>query len=240
MNGFGQRFDMTKMLTIKNSLKWFSMLFPIAIFLADGFYKPYIKSQTSIMLVDVATFFIIPAGCLIFLKSFFELSPSDYGLRLKPSEDHFVVKRSLFFDIIISIFLLGIVWELSSAFAWRLLGSSSQTETHGIYSILEKSDKRFLLALYMSLTAAFAEEIFFRGVVYNFFVQLTRTKIVNNLFFVIVSTLLFGISHWERGDYLMASSFVYGFAAALLYLEYKYLTPLIIAHFIIDLYEFSK
>jgi len=92
-----------------------------------------------------------------------------------------------------------------------------------------------VVAIYFALTAAIVEELYFRGWLY----RLCQRAGNPQLLFVSVSTPLFALIHWENGpgDTLVAA--VVGLFFALSYLELKNLWPLITAHFIIDLINFS-
>ena len=56
--------------------------------------------------------------------------------------------------------------------------------------------------------------------------------------FVVTSTALFALVHWENGAAELAAAAVYGLIAAWLYLRMGSLWPLVAAHFLIDLVAF--
>ena len=57
--------------------------------------------------------------------------------------------------------------------------------------------------------------------------------------FVAASSFLFAAAHWENGPHEVVATFAYGVAASLFYLKLRDLRPLVAAHALIDIWNFS-
>jgi membrane protease YdiL (CAAX protease family) len=90
---------------------------------------------------------------------------------------------------------------------------------------------RKLLAVYMALSAGLAEELFYRAYLFE---VLQR----NAPRFVLVSSVLFALAHWEQGLARLLASGVFGLIAAAAYRRAPVLWPLAVAHAAVDLYAF--
>jgi membrane protease YdiL (CAAX protease family) len=89
-----------------------------------------------------------------------------------------------------------------------------------------------LTVVYYATTAAFFDEIFFRGVLGAVFLK-NRTQ-VNTIVYACVSASLFTIAH-SGSDLASTISYLYfGIVSAMVYVLLRNLWPLIIAHFITD------
>ena len=91
-----------------------------------------------------------------------------------------------------------------------------------------------ILLIFTCLTAAFTEELIFRGY------MLPRLEILfkNKWLSIFVSALLFGIVHIGYGDFVrMLFPFIIGTVFGIFYYKYRSLTVLIICHFLMDFYS---
>jgi hypothetical protein len=96
---------------------------------------------------------------------------------------------------------------------------------------------RPLVALYFAITAAFVEEIMFRGLPWLWlsgYLEGNRLRWA----YLLWSPLTFAGTHWENGSAQLVATLLYGVAASGWFLLLRSLWPLIIAHLAIDAYIF--
>jgi len=92
---------------------------------------------------------------------------------------------------------------------------------------------------YLSLSAALAEEILFRGALGA--ICLEQMGVANRRIFVIASASLFAVAHVNTHDLPeLIGVFYVGVISAILYIRNRNLWPLIIAHFLLDTYVFYR
>lgn len=89
-------------------------------------------------------------------------------------------------------------------------------------------------ALYLALTAALVEEIYFRGLLKLVIVG-KSTSICPRFLFVLISAVLFGVNHWAQGVFMVVAATYLGVIAALTYLKFGNLWFNVSAHFIVNL-----
>ncbi len=94
---------------------------------------------------------------------------------------------------------------------------------------------RILVAIYFALSAGIVEELYFRGLIYKISGYYTTPTII----YILASSTLFSLVHWEGGISNVLSTFVFGFIAAMIFLWVKNLWPLIIGHIYTDYVWFS-
>jgi membrane protease YdiL (CAAX protease family) len=93
---------------------------------------------------------------------------------------------------------------------------------------------RLLVVLYLSLSAGFVEEIYYRGMMANLF-----RGIVGSIAFILISSIVFTSVHWEGSGQQMFEAAMWGLAASVFYLLTSNLWPLIAAHVIVDFLWFK-
>ncbi len=99
-------------------------------------------------------------------------------------------------------------------------------------------DESFLLTMlvifYMSFSAGLIEEAFYRGLLKVIF----QDDFHFNYKYILVSSLLFMMNHWEGGIRNLFSTFIFGIVTAIIYLKIKNIWPLVIGHTIVDICAF--
>lgn len=211
-------------------LKYFVVLLPAIASLLNGFYIDYIPDRSALAwLEDVTRFVILPLVSLMYMQKVLAWTWLDVGLTFKPIRKNHGLERSLFFDCCLAVLIIVPLYQFSSI----LLGGFLR----GWVPVRSAVDlgNGWLVAGYMAITAAVVEEVFCRGVLFKLVVG--RGGYGNKLY-VFSSSVIFSALHWEQGLPGVISAFAFGFLAAVLYLEFRYLAPLIFAHFIMDLYVF--
>jgi membrane protease YdiL (CAAX protease family) len=89
------------------------------------------------------------------------------------------------------------------------------------------------VVLYLCATAAFAEELFYRGVLLEAMAP-SGAGVGRAAGYVAFSSTLFGLSHFESGTAEILTTGLYGAVAALFALRVRNLWPLMVGHFAID------
>jgi membrane protease YdiL (CAAX protease family) len=88
------------------------------------------------------------------------------------------------------------------------------------------------LSFYHGANAAFFEEIYFRGLL-AYLLRFEKSK-TRSLLYVVVSAIVFAMSHLDIDAATLVSLLYFGVVAALLYVKVRNIWPLIIAHLIIN------
>jgi membrane protease YdiL (CAAX protease family) len=87
------------------------------------------------------------------------------------------------------------------------------------------------LKLFIIITAAFTEEMLFRG----YLMPRLQLLFKNKLWSIIISALLFGLAHFRYATFInIAGPVLIGLIFACYYQKYRNITTLIICHFLID------
>jgi len=128
----------------------------------------------------------------------------------------FVRPRSWIGGLVVGIALgLGLKL-LMKAVVLPLLGAPAENPV--FHYLVGNFDEAWKFALYAILGAGFAEELFFRGYLFDRFHRIIGKGAVQTVAIVIVTTVLFGIAHWAQSWAGMVNAAVGGLSAALVYL----------------------
>lgn len=197
--------------------------------LLSGFYiKELSSTPTLFWFHDAFGWIVLPVGCLAVLWVRYNVKPTDYGLpSLRPQEPS--VSEFIKLGLSLLIFLSFIPIE-----AIALLVAPPEETAFSYAEALPKGAMGKLLALYLAISAAFVEEIFYRGLLREVFLG-KHDSIERRILFVVVSAALFGLNHWSQGSFKMIATTYLGIAAALLYLRYRNLWYLIAGHLALNL-----
>lgn len=142
-------------------------------------------------------------------------------------------RRPLFYLISVIVILVGITLLVNvisiAEHKFRLVENNTN-----INNIIEIMCNNKSLLIFTCLTAAFTEELIYRGYL------LPRLQIVfNNVWIsIILSSALFALSHFNYSDLnRMLFPFIIGIIFSCFYYRYRSLTVLIICHFLMDFYS---
>ena len=142
-------------------------------------------------------------------------------------------RKPLFYLISTILILVGITILLTAiSLIERKLGVLQNNERLKAMTELLCNNKSLLI--FTCLTAAFTEELIFRGYL------LPRLQILlnNSWASIILSSLLFGLAHFGFSDLnRMLFPFIIGIIFSFYYYKYRSLTVLIICHFLMDFYS---
>lgn len=183
---------------------------------------------------DVTKFVLVPCIALLWLrKTSNAVSPASIGLSWPAPVD---AQLKLLFVIAGSAVILPLIWRVPKPFPWSFLWDAVNPVFDITTTIPHEGAAHYLGLLYLVLTPAFVEEIFFRGLLWRILGSAGRSSALR---YVFVSAFLFGSIHWEHGSTAVQNAMVYGIFSAWLYYRFGSLWPLIAGHFIADWIAFS-
>lgn len=82
---------------------------------------------------------------------------------------------------------------------------------------------------YMAITAGIIEEFFYRALPYALLVA-PRPTALRKWMYVLATSLVFGLVHWEQNAHFVGVAFVFGMVAATWYLRVANVYPLMVGH----------
>jgi membrane protease YdiL (CAAX protease family) len=91
-----------------------------------------------------------------------------------------------------------------------------------------------LVTIYLAFSAGFVEETFYRGLLKIIF----QDDFTFNYKYILISSFLFSLNHWEGGVRNIFSAFIFGVLTAIIYLKIKNIWPLVIGHTWVDICAF--
>jgi Type II CAAX prenyl endopeptidase Rce1-like len=178
---------------------------------------------------DFIHWVIVPALTVVLLKRRCDISSRDYGLPWPPSLAADLVGISIF----VGITLFG-AWFIPQRIAWAVLGHPQPYFLLG--DAMPANGLKFLLVLYLALTAGLVESIFFIGLPW---LALKRIALApSKVTFTILSSQIFALTHWEQGAHSVVGAFFFGVISCVWYFKLRDLWPVVLAHTAIDLLEF--
>jgi membrane protease YdiL (CAAX protease family) len=194
-----------------------------------GFYLHVLeRSFYYFWLHDLFVWIVLPAGSLAALRRTVPLQYADLGLpslrdgRSSQLLNRWLVLSSLaFLSYIIVLGIFGMLFPPHpDAFTYD--------------SMLPEGNERKFLVIYLAVSAAVVEEVFYRGFLKWLIVEGNESP-QRILTYVLGSSVLFGLNHWPHGIHLVLSTTYLGVVAALLYLRVRNLWYLIFAHTLVNL-----
>ena len=207
----------------------------IAILLVDGFFKAWLYQHSPALYwaFDIAKFVLVPALVLGWLYRSHSVVPARYGLKpFGRGEQWF---RTIGLTLLLS-FLLAVVYHFTSRFGWRITAAAPAAFSY--QASVPDGWLHYPVVLYYAATAGFVEEVFLRGLPLLYLQSRYGNK-VNRIAYVAVTSLLFGLIHWENGVPEVVATAAFGVVAAVVYLRIRNLWPLIVAHALIDVWGFN-
>ena len=207
----------------------------VAMFLADGLFKEWLYRHSPILYwaFDIAKFVVVPAVVLRWLYRSYGVAPFRYGLENFEKGERWLRTLGVIF---LTSLLLAVVYHVSSKLAWRISGMVPPVFTYS--TSVPTGWMHFPVVFYFALTAGFVEEVFLRGLPL-LYVQNCFGDNGSKLAYVAVTSLLFGLIHWENGTPEIFATTAFGVVAAIIYLQLRNLWPLIAAHVLIDVWWFG-
>ena len=201
--------------------------------LVNGFYLPRIAGDPVLYWsAELAQWIVLPGACLVALHALGGVSPSEYGLRTGEGDDH--PGRILAFSLPAAI-VLWAVYAGSSALFWTLIPADAPSFAYESL-VPEGALMKVVVVVYFAVTAGFVEEVTFRGLPLAACGPAPGRRSL--ALYVLGTSLVFSLIHWENGVPELLATFAYGVAAALMYLWVGNLWPLVIGHTCVDLVDF--
>lgn len=182
--------------------------------------------------VDVLTWVILPLGIIYHLHCQYGFGLRDYGIEVlsDPQRNRETLSWALMATLLLAIYYFGLSWLTKVFFP-------PEVSSGGYASMVPEGGMRIVSVLYLAGTAAVFEEVFFRALLRRIIFTRYNTSLAT-LIYVLGSSILFGLVHWENGTAEVLTTMVTGMVACFLYLRLNNLVPLIVAHFLIDVAVF--
>lgn len=125
-------------------------------------------------------------------------------------------------------------WVNDIAYAW----SAAWLPEEGYFNygsmVPTEPRQRLFVALWFAATAAWVEELWFRGM----FWHALRHQSAAGLKYLLLSPAVFALAHWESGPANVATTWAFGIFMCGAYLLFKNLWPLILGHFVLNFIVF--
>lgn len=208
------------------------LLFWIPAFL-NGFYLPILSENLLLfLLVDILQWTILPIIALdICIRQKKIIAIQHLGFH------NLIFHRRNSEYVLLTSFAISFLLFFCYFEAYRyskLIFPINYLESFAYQSVIPY--KPFLLSisivLYMSFSAGLIEETFYRGLLKVIF----QDDFHFNYKYILVSSFLFSINHWEGGVRNLFATFIFGIVTSILYLKIKNIWPIVIGHTIIDIY----
>ena len=208
---------------------------PFFIFgLINGIYNSTLANMSPWLFwsIDVLGWIALPSAILYYIYRFYGIGLHDYGLAklTSPYQRREIISWSFLSTFILSIYYFAFGW-----LTWRFIEAPQNLFSYG--AMVPEGNARYVAVIYLALTAAVFEEIFFRGLIWRL-VYSSTMKYNKSVVYTVISAILFGLVHWENGLAEVLSATVFGIVACVLYLRLRNLLPLMVAHFFIDMVNF--
>ena len=201
--------------------------------LVNGLYLPYLfeLNPPYFWFADGLHNIGLLLFAVVILAAKLDLYPRDYGFR-SPFPDYTI--GAFAFLVFILSFGTILAYGLSGVIAAAVFGT--RESAFGYQQVLPTSGMtRMIATAYLSLTAAFSEEIICRAIPWLIFQRLLSSP---KPAYVIVTSVIFALIHWETGIANVVASFSVGLVFSIAYLKLRNIWPLVIAHAVIDLIAF--
>ena len=180
---------------------------------------------------DLTKWLVLPAVLMLALRRSPDVRRQGYGLTSAHGMSDIVAMVPL---VLITLY---IAYALPEYFANQVLGHPkppfSSPDT-----LASLGRFRIVGSIYFAVTAGLWESIFIIGLPWLWFSQGAAVPPKQTALFVVVSSLLFASGHWENGLPNVIAAFVFEVCAVRWYLRLKTLWPIIVAHILIDVYDF--
>lgn len=218
----------------RKGLLFFLILVVVCRIVGGLFLGNFSSQGTTVFWAREAVLFLaIPVSYLIFIARRYSVYPRSYGLQGPGLNYSFIELFGLsvlcvfvyfFINYLIAIAILKRIFPpIPSIFSF------DQVISHGLL--------RIPVVVYLAVSAGFIEEIFFRGILREIIVGENETR-RSNFTYVSISSLAYAMSHWGAQTYEILSVSITGILACCLYLKFRNLWPLIVAHVGLNLVVF--
>lgn len=211
-------------------------------FMVNGWINAHIATQpVYFWSFELFSWVLLPCLVVGFLRRSQQLTWADFGLHLGVAQQNKAAESGRIPSNLRTLIMLSIIaffacnWVYKGAF--QLSSLLVHTEPLFEYESITPTQPflKALTALYFGLTAGIVEEIYYRGLCF----KITSAWSYPQVSYLVLSPLLFASSHWEQGLQNVLATWLFGLAAALFYMRFRNLWPLIIGHVATDYFWFS-
>ncbi|UCE93855.1 MAG: CPBP family intramembrane metalloprotease [Flavobacteriaceae bacterium] len=156
---------------------------------------------------------------------------ADFGLafgRITSKEGKRVFSRSLL------VFALGISAYIMGTFLMSQISGMPETADMSNYEYLNSFFMLVLTLCGVYIVSSFGEEVIYRAFLINRFTELGLDSAFGKILAVVISSVIFGLVHFEWGPTGIVSTAMMGLVMGIFYLKYKNLWILVLAHAYMD------
>lgn len=201
--------------------------------LLNGFYnRPIASTPLLYWTVEGATWLLIP---LLLWRYIISRNIRATDLWIKAQRPPMAFARRMGTAIIAGIALAVVYTQVRHATASLIPENYLHRGFDYSKLIPDDSIGRFLILLYFSVTAGVVEELYFRGILR----RICEDARLGKLTFILLSSFLFSIIHWEGGIHSLCATAAVGVLIAIWFLYSNDLVGPMIAHTVSDLILFS-
>jgi membrane protease YdiL (CAAX protease family) len=199
--------------------------------LLDGFTKSALAATPAIFWAyDITKWILLPAVTLFAMRLWCNAHVSDFGLQ-GPGERWSMTQLSA---LTVLFSALAMSYFGFQTLAVRVFPGGG---TFDLGELMPLGTAYLPVVLYLCATAAFVEELFYRGVLLEAMAPVGAGA-GRAAGYVVFSSTLFGLSHFESGPAEIVATGLYGAVAALFALRVRNLWPLMVGHFATDFVAF--
>ena len=202
--------------------------------LVNGLFKEVLYSYSVVLfwLQDFLHFVLLPLACLWLLAKRGGVYPKHYGFEgVGPK---WTVTELISASVLICIVFWAAYDPVVGLF-YRWFGEPQVTFSYA-GTVPTQPLLGLLVALYLSITAAFTEEIVFRAL--PWFLCALIWKRPNIVLYAVGTGLLFGLSHLENGLHELPATAFLGVVVGYMYAKIVNIWPFIVGHFVTDMGAF--
>lgn len=200
-----------------------------ALLTLNGFYlgAAFRASEALFWLLDLLQFVLVPLVSVWALSRLSGVRPRHYGLGPLAGEDGPAMAVATY-ALVIGVYVYG--YGLAKILALMLPWEWPATAFFYTRAIPTHPGGALAVLAYLSLTAAFVEEIMYRGL---------PALALRPDVYPLVSGAAFAVIHWESGTREVLATFMLGVVLAALYLRIRNLWPFVAGHAVTDMLAFT-
>lgn len=194
----------------------------------NGIYNRHLVHFPSLFwVIDFATWYVLPLSIVLLIKRRRTFNLSDFGFKRI-----IFGKKNILFLALVCIIVTPITYFIY-ILCYKLSLSIIETVHVFSYESMMPSNKfmRFIIIFYYSLSAGFVEELYYRGIFRKIFDQFTK----KTLLYILLSSLIFSLVHWEGGIQNVIATFGLGLFLSILYVKINNIWPLVTGHLVTDI-----
>jgi len=203
--------------------------------LLNGFYNPYTVNYPILYwFIEIVTWVLIPIA-LVFLgikNRYFNWEGIGLSAMVRGKER---IGLLILLSVVFSIVFI-ILYEQFISLSKDIFPVNHFAVHFSYKDVIPQSGILwFMTTLFFALTAGVVEEFYYRGILSRFF----KSGLLHVVSFILISSFLFSLIHWEGGLRSIFSTFAIGIIFAIAYRSTGNLIPVIVGHSVLDFYWFG-